>query len=76
MTQYQAETTVQASAVGHRSATAVAGIWQPPVLFLGPNDGGNGNDGGNNGGGSSGTSDPGTSDPVLATMLLAYNHGV
>jgi hypothetical protein len=78
--QYRAETTAQASAAGHQSAAAVDGIWQPPVLFLMPSNGGSnsgsGSKGGSNGGGSIPPSDPSTSCPAFAIRVLANCHGV
>jgi hypothetical protein len=72
---YQTETTARASAVSYRSATAVGGTWQPPLLFLmpkgGPKDNGGGSNGGDNDGGISGTSsDISTSHTVFAAVLL------
>jgi hypothetical protein len=53
------------SAVGHRSATPVAGKWQPLMLFA-PGDG----EGGGNGGSGTSTTDPSTSHPGLAVVML------
>jgi hypothetical protein len=78
--QYRTETTAQASAAGRQSATAVDGIWQPPVLYLMPKGGdksGGGSSGESSGGGSSGIkSDPSRSYPVFAIRVLANHHGV
>jgi hypothetical protein len=72
---HQAEATPQASASRYRSATAVDGTWQLPMLFLMPRPGGDVN-GDDNGPEKPPPKDIGMSHPVSAAMLLVCRFSI
>jgi len=74
LTMHQAETTPQTSTAGYRSAAAVDGTWQLPVLFLMPRPGGNVK--GAENGPQAPPKDTSMWHPVFTAMLLVCRFGL